>query len=94
MGSKRVQQTRAIPEGKQPPPSRGSGGALLGRAILWAAISAVFLVWNLSRIVQMRTHLLSIPWWFFLQIVLWVMALAFWSWMGWREWKRRQSGSS
>ena len=69
-------------------------GSLIVRAFLWVAISLAFLVWNLWRIVQMHALGLPVRWWAYVQVVLWVIALGFWLWTGWRDFRRRGAGQN
>lgn len=68
-----------------------AGGTLIIRSLVWVLISSAFLVWNVHRIVQMHALGLRLHWWAYVQVVLWLLALGFWLWTGWRDFRRRDS---
>lgn len=81
----------AVEEGGSYKPRPVPRASLIVRSILWVAISLAFLVWNLRRIVQMRALGLPLRWWAYVQVVLWLIALCFWVWAGWRDFRRREA---
>ena len=58
---------------------RGSVGA---RAVLWIVVSLVFLVTDVLKLGKIRASGLTPSWFLWAQIVLWSLALIFWSYSG------------
>lgn len=58
---------------------RGSVGA---RAVLWIVVSVVFLVVDILKVTKLRAVGLAPSWFLWAQILLWTLALVFWTYSG------------
>jgi hypothetical protein len=63
--------------------------SLLVRAALWIIVAALFLVRDIHQ--MHAAHLIGqqVTVWMAVQVALWVGVLLFWSYAGYRDWKRR-----
>ena len=66
-----------------------SGVVTTSRVVLWIVVATVFLVQVGLRIHRDNAEGRPITNWVVAQGALWTLVLLFWSWAGWREWKRR-----
>lgn len=66
-----------------------SGTSMAVRSILWILVSLAFLVRDALGIRRLHEEGRAVTNWIVVQLVLWSVVLVFWTFAGWRDWKRR-----